>query len=141
MYKNQSAKIKIKKEITAKNDQNANYRLQNGRFYHILLFEKGLYRLERLVAYVMLDLAGIGVGRFLTYTKRDEKSGQGAVAIVNLLRHVTALVGKADIAVLVNRYVSATLKQADRSAYTWLGKAHVLAHVDRSHVGRLFGQY
>ena len=61
---------------------------------------------KRLVAYVMLNFAGIGGGNLLVNTKRNKEGCKHAMSIVDLMRQLLALIGKADKAVVVDGNVA-----------------------------------
>ena len=106
-------------------------------FYIKLLLCGFLDCLERFVADVMLDLAGICRCDLSVHTEGHEEIGKQSVTVVNLACNGKTAVGKREVAVLVHTNVSALLQKADSSAYAGLGEAHIFAHVDRSHV-RIF---
>ena len=71
------------------------------------LIHRFLYRLEGLVADVMLDLAGVVRCGFLAYAERHQKFGEKSVSVVHLMRDLTSKLGQGKVSVGVNVYVAA----------------------------------
>ena len=89
-------------------------------------------RLDRGIADVVLDLAGILGGDVGVHPQRDQKTGQDGVALVDLLGDRQTLIGQGDGTVTGNRDQPPLAKHTDGAADRGLGVPHVLADVDRT---------
>ena len=74
--------------------------------------------------------------RFLADTKGYEELGEDLVTVVNLDCHLAAVFGQGKVAVRINLNVSTVFQKADSTADAGLGKAHLLAYVNRTYVLR-----
>ena len=90
---------------------------------------------------MVLNLASVGCGNVGINPETDEKVGKESMTVEHFDSYLTTYVSKSDISVLVYVDISARLKQTYRTADAGLGEAHVLAYVDRAHVGIAFGKY
>ena len=91
-----------------------------------------------MVADVVLDLAGIGVGGLLVHAQADEQGFEQRVALEGALGDLSALIGQGQVAVVIYRDKTARAEQADGAADAGFGKAHMLTHVDGADVGAGF---
>ena len=87
---------------------------------------------ERLVADVMLDTAGIGCSGLLVDAEHDQSFGQDTVALVDALGDLLAVIGQQDLAFLADGNEAFILQDAHGTADTRLGKVHLACDVDRA---------
>jgi len=90
-------------------------------FYGDDLFLHRLFNsVKGLIAYVMLDLAGVCRCVFLADAQSDEKFGQQSVTVVHLMSNLCTKLCKSEISVGINRYVAAVFQKAYCAADAWL---------------------
>ena len=88
------------------------------------------YCVERCVANIMLNTAGVVRCRFFINAEVHKHLGQNCVALINMLRLLLALLCENDIAVCVNGYKTALFKQADAACYGRFCVTHMFADVN-----------
>ena len=96
------------------------------------------YCLIRLLAYVMLDFAGVRLGGLLIHAERHQKSRQRLVTVEHLRRNAHAAFGERYKAVLIHGNVAALLQPLCGVGDARLRDAELLGHIYRPDIAVLF---
>ena len=95
-----------------------------------LTLDRALDCIEGLIAYMMLDFAGVEGCNLLADTERNQKFGEQVMPVVHLLCNLKACIREGEITRFIHADVATVLKQTDSSADAGLREAHMLANVD-----------
>ena len=74
------------------------------------------------------------------FSPSDEELGQGVVTLVDLFGHGTAGISEGQISCGIHQQISGVLQKAHRSGDAGLAEAHVLRHVQGTHMFQLLGK-
>ena len=90
--------------------------------------------LERLVAYVVFDLASVVGCGFPVDAESHQAFCKSRMPLVYFFCYSAAGTGQRKMTFLINNDVAGVFQQADCSADAWLGKSHMIADIHRSYM-------